>query len=115
MLPPVQRGLLLSALFSYADKIWRDMSLSIEDVLDTYPELSDEGRVAFSFLASNIRRDTFRWLSRRESRSQRRRQQEESLPTSTSTPEELQREAELFQRDIERTRQLLEQYRQENH
>ena len=115
MLPPEQRGWLLTALFSYADKIWRDMSLSIEDVLDTYPELSDEGRVAFSFLASNIRRDTFRWLSRRESRSQRRRQQEESLPTSTSTPEELQREAELFQRDIERTRQLLEQYRQENH
>ena len=115
MLPPEQWGWLLSALFSYADKIWRDMSLSIEDVLDTYPELSDEGRVAFSFLASNIRRDTFRWLSRRESRSQRRRQQEESLPTSTSTPEELQREAELFQRDIERTRQLLEQYRQENH
>ena len=25
MLPPEQRGWLLSALFSYADKIWRDM------------------------------------------------------------------------------------------
>ena len=42
-LPPDQRGWLLSALCSYADRVWQDTSVGIEEVLDLYPQMSQQG------------------------------------------------------------------------
>mgnify|MGYP000394010633 CR=1 FL=1 len=56
-LPVEQRGELLLQLFRYAmaeDKAPTDP----ETILEQYPVLNGEGRMAYSFLAETIRRDT---------------------------------------------------------
>lgn len=55
-----QRGELLLQLFRYAmaeDKAPTDP----ETILEQYPVLNGEGRMAYSFLAETIRRDTEKW------------------------------------------------------
>ena len=74
-LPPDQRGWLLSALCSYADRVWQDTSVGIEEVLDLYPQLSQQASVACRFLAAGVLRDTQKWLAQQELRTRRREQQ----------------------------------------
>ena len=74
-LPPDQRGWLLSALCSYADRVWQDTSVGIEEVLDLYPQLSQQASVACRFLAAGVLRDTQKWLTQQELRTRRREQQ----------------------------------------
>ena len=71
-LPPDQRGWLISALCDYADRIWRDPTVTLEEILELYPDLSSQGEVALKLLASGVSRDTYRWLKRREASEQRR-------------------------------------------
>ena len=73
-LPPDQRGWLLSALCAYADRVWRDETVTREEILDLYPQLSQEAQIAFQFLGQGILRDTQRWLHQQKVRSQRRQQ-----------------------------------------
>ena len=64
-LSPEQRGWLLSALFQYADRAWREPGVTQEDVLLFYPQLTPQSRTAFGFLASTSARDApCRWWSR---------------------------------------------------
>ena len=74
-LPPDQRGWLLSALCSYADRVWQDTSVGIEEVLDLYPQMSQQASVACRFLAAGVLRDTQKWLAQQELRTRRREQQ----------------------------------------
>ena len=45
-LPPEQRGWLLSALCVYADGVWRDETLTMEQVLEGFPRMDRETRIA---------------------------------------------------------------------
>ena len=78
-LPPEQRGWLLSALFVYADRVWQDTAVSLDEVLEEFPQLSDQAVMAFRLIGTAICRDTKRWLDQREYRIQRR-QSQRSVP-----------------------------------
>ena len=45
-LPMEQRGLLFSVLMVYADRVWREPSTALEEVMEGFPRLSPEARVA---------------------------------------------------------------------
>ena len=55
-----QRGILLLALYQYADRICR-REVKVEEIFEDYPNLTPESRMAFRFLAGNIQRDTEKW------------------------------------------------------
>lgn len=97
-----QRGLLFSALTVYADRVWRDTSVSMEEVLDGFPQLSQEARMACGLMGSAIYRDTLAWLNRRESFRHRKGPAAPAVPRRDSVPAS-------YQEDMERTRRLLEQ------
>lgn len=63
-LPAEQRGELLLALFEYA-QMAAEGRLDQSAVLSRHPDLSGEARIAFSFLARTICRDTQQWLEKR--------------------------------------------------
>ncbi len=122
-LSPEQRGWLLTALFQYADRVWREPGTTQEEVLLFYPQLAPQTRTAFGFLASSIARDTQRWLRQREARSQRRQQQSaqpERWPGRGSpqapawTRQESPAELEQYRQDTARLRRALEESRRED-
>ena len=90
-LPPEQRGWLLSAVYSYADRIWREPSTELEEILDLYPMLTSQARAVFGFLASNLRRDTLRWLKQQETCEQRRQPPKKGAPKEPAPPTEKER------------------------
>jgi len=102
-LPMEQRGLLLSALMVYADRVWREPELSPEEVMDQFP-MSQEARMACGFMAGNVARDTQRWLEQRRRRDQRRQEQPQ-------TPS-LKQQEDAFQLRHAATRRLLEETRE---
>lgn len=99
-LPMEQRGLLFSALTVYADRVWRDPSVSMEEVLDGFPRLSQEARMACEFMGSAIYRDTLAWLNRRAIRQRGA----PAAPVRNSVPGRCQE-------DMDRVRRLMEQSR----
>lgn len=62
---PSQRGELLSALYRYALTVCQQDANPMEFV-QTCNALDADTRVAFCFMAGNIRRDTVKWLARQE-------------------------------------------------
>lgn len=62
---PSQRGELLSALYRYALAVCQQDVNPLEFV-QSCDTLDPNTRVAFSFMAGNIRRDTVKWLARQE-------------------------------------------------
>ena len=99
-LPMEQRGLLFSALMIYADRVWRDRSVTLEEVLEGFPRLSPETRMACGFMGAAIQRDTDAWLNRREYR-----QQGKTECQKRGDPETADRRA---REDMDRLRRLLE-------
>ena len=99
-LPMEQRGLLFSALMIYADRVWRDRSVTLEEVLEGFPRLSPEARMACGFMGAAIQRDTDAWLNRREYR-----QQGKTECQKRGDPETAGRRA---REDMDRLRRLLE-------
>lgn len=63
-LPPAQRGELFSALFAYAEAEAEEETEQ-STILDRYPEMDPEARMAFRFMAETIRRDTQKWREKR--------------------------------------------------
>jgi Rps23 Pro-64 3,4-dihydroxylase Tpa1-like proline 4-hydroxylase len=98
-LPPEQRGWLITALCSYADQVWRDGTVTAEDVMDQYAMLSKESCIAFQFMAATILRDTQQWMRKRELRTQNRQQQ-----SKVESPEETARRT---QQDMDQLRRIL--------
>lgn len=100
-LPFEQQGMLFSALMIYADRVWRDRSVTMEEVLEGFPRLSPETRMACGFMGAAIQRDTDAWLNRREYR-----QQGKTECQKRGDPETADRRA---REDMDRLRRLLEQ------
>lgn len=100
-LPMEQRGLLFSVLMVYADRVWREPSTALEEVMEGFPRLSPEARMACGFMGAAIQRDTDAWLNRREYR-----QQGKPGGQKKGDPETADRRA---REDMERLRRLLEQ------
>lgn len=71
-LPLEQRGLLLTALFEYGMAAGEPDSLSIPEILEAFPAMTEETRMACLFMCSNIHRDTQRWLGRQAAQERRR-------------------------------------------
>lgn len=101
-LPMEQRGLLFSALTVYADRVWRDTSTTLEEVMDGFPALTRETRIACGFMGTAIYRDTLAWLNRRGFRQNKKQEQ----CASSAGADRRARE------DMERTRRLMEQFKQ---
>ena len=99
-LPFEQQGMLFSALMIYADRVWRDRSVTMEEVLEGFPRLSPETRMACGFMGAAIQRDTDAWLNRREYR-----QQSKPGCQKRRDPETADRRA---REDMDRLRRLLE-------
>lgn len=99
-LPFEQQGMLFSALMIYADRVWRDRSVTMEEVLEGFPRLSPETRMACGFMGAAIQRDTDAWLNRREYR-----QQSKPGCQKRGDPETADRRA---REDMDRLRRLLE-------
>ena len=100
-LPPEQVGWLLFAVYRYADAVWRDVNYTIEETLELFPQLSEQAKVTFGYLASNLRRDTLRWLKQRERISGRSSAAQASAPSrppvTPPLPEAVQYRAEMDQ------------------
>lgn len=113
-LPPDQRGWLLSALFVYADRVWRDETTSMERVMEGFPRLSQEARVACGFIGANILRDTQRWHRQRRTKQEwkaagGRTGTRPPTQAASQTPDQLRRERE----DMEWTRRLVDRLKLE--
>ena len=101
-LPAEQRGHLFTALMVYADRVWRDPSVTLEEVSECFSKLSPEARVALGFMGAAVRRDTEAWLSKQDYRVKRKQEQQVSSAASDRRARE----------DMERTRRLMEQLRE---
>ena len=84
MLPPAQRGWLLSAVCTFAIAVAEDPETRQEDIFAQFPELEEATQMACGFLCNAIRRDTRKWLQQKEARKARKEQQEGGR---TSEPE----------------------------
>lgn len=71
-LPLEQRGLLLTALFEYGMAAGEPDSPSIPEILEAFPAMTEETKMACLFMCSNIHRDTQRWLGRQAAQERRR-------------------------------------------
>lgn len=100
-LPPEQRGWLFTALLEYGSRLSEEDSASMEQVTEQFPQMDTGTQLVFGFMASNIFRDTRRWLSRKESR--------ESFKKAPAAREPDRQAVE----DMERTRRLMERLREE--
>ena len=63
ILPIEQKGMLLDAMFEYAQAAAKQEG-SPETVLARCPDMSQECRMAFRFVAETIRRDTEKWKAK---------------------------------------------------
>jgi len=97
-LPMDQRGILVSALMVYADRVWRDSSVTLDGVLEGFPQMSPEARMACGFMGAAVQHDTEVWLSK-QGYWQKKRQERQ---TSSAAADKRIRE------DIERTRRMVE-------
>ena len=59
-LPTEQKGMLLETVFEYAQAA-AERGSPPEEILARYPDMSQECRMAFRFMAETIRRDTEKW------------------------------------------------------
>lgn len=81
MLTPEQRGWLFTAIFAFAQRLSREEGVQagegelMQQVMDSIQELNAETRMAFSFVASAIFRDTQKWYAQRRARTERKNRQ----------------------------------------
>ncbi len=98
-LPMEQRGLLFSVLMVYADRVWREPSTALEEVMEGFPRLSPEARMACGFIGAAIRRDTESWLSKREYRQRRKQEGGSTEQTDRRAREDMDRLRRLLERE----------------
>ena len=115
MLSPEQRGWLLTAIYAYAQQLSQEEAavqageLAImEAVADSIPEMEDQTRMAFSFVASSIYRDTLKWYAQRRARTQRKSQKALSQPAQGNGDSDAR-----IREDMERMRRLMKEAFQE--
>ena len=81
-----QRGLLLTALFTYGDRLRRGTEDTLEEVLDQFPQLDPGARVVALMMGANLARDHEKWLRRVETRRLAREQTAAQPPAGTTGP-----------------------------
>ena len=116
-LPLEQRGLLITLLCVYADRVWRDPSVTLDEILDQFPQLSNEAVMACRFMGAAILRDTQRWLSQRDYWDQRKQAQPAPSYTRKKVPgmvpdpgrEVRQESPEEYHRKLEKLAQMARQ------
>ena len=106
-LPPEQRGWVFSALCCYGERVWRDLTVSIDEVLELYPQLSQSARALCMMMASSVLRDTRKWLQQRESRTLAR-QQRKLTGEMPARRQRLQAVTPQGREDMERLRRMAE-------
>lgn len=109
-LPPEQRGWLLSALMVYGDRLSRDGSVTLEEILEQFPRLSPEARLACGFMGTSILRDTQKWLNRQQRGSAGQNRLQKSQKPA---PEEKAAADRRAVEDMERVRRMMERFREE--
>ena len=80
-----QRGLLLTALFTYGDRLRRGTEDTLEEVLDQFPQLDPGAMVVALMMGANLARDHEKWLRRVETR-RLAREQTAAQPPAGSRP-----------------------------
>lgn len=71
LLPPEQRGHLISAVFQFAMGASQSPPVSQEDILAQFPALTPEARMCFHALAATVSRDTRTWQNKQAARMRR--------------------------------------------
>ena len=108
-LPAEQRGLLLTALYEYAQQVSAGEEGSMEEVLEGCPDMTSQTCMACRFIGTYILRDTQRWLSQRQARALRRQQGDRpGRPPAPARERSWSRE-----QDMELTRKLAARLREE--
>ena len=115
MLSPEQRGWLFTAIYTYAQQLSQEEAAvqageleTMEAVANSIPEMEDQTRMAFSFVASSIYRDTRKWYAQRRARMERKSQQAASGPAQGTRDSDAR-----IREDMERMRRLMEEAFQE--
>lgn len=115
MLSPEQRGWLFTAIYVYAQQLSQEEAAvqageveTIEAVAERIPEMEDQTRMAFSFVASSIYRDTRKWYAQRRSRTERKNQKPLDRPARSSGDGDAR-----IREDMERMRRLMTEAFQE--
>lgn len=63
VLPADQKGMLLGAVFEYAQSA-AERDITPEEIMARYPDISQACSMAFRFVAETIRRDTEKWKAK---------------------------------------------------
>ena len=69
VLPADQKGMLLGAVFEYAQSA-AERDITPEEIMARYPDMSQACSMAFRFVAETIRRDTEKWKAKHRRYSQ---------------------------------------------
>lgn len=64
VLEPEQRGWLLTVLYTFAMACAKGEETEVQSLLDRFPQLGPEARMACRFLCETIQRDTRKWRER---------------------------------------------------
>lgn len=115
MLSPEQRGWLFTAIYAYAQQLSQEEAVAqageletMEAVADRIPEMEDQTRMAFAFVASSIYRDTRKWYAQRRSRTQRKSQKALDRSAQGNRDSDAR-----IREDMERMRRLMKEAFQE--
>ena len=114
-----QRGVVLTALFAYGDRLRRGTGEPLEEVLEQFPQLDQGARAVCLMIGGILARDHEKWVKRVEARRQYRGQQSAPQPPARSHPPRAQgprpdpnyRPTPDPVSPYERTRQLMERWK----
>lgn len=87
-LQPADVGRVVLALAEYARRLPEERSLTPDEVLPGWPEITPEGRMVFYCMADCVARDTEKWLDRRENcqEAARKRQDQRREKEAAASP-----------------------------
>ena len=98
-LEPEQRGWLLTALYTFAMECAKGEGAEVQDLLDRFPQLEPEARMACRFLCETIQRDTRKWRERQAHYVQAAQKRQDARGGGEKYGEELGRYVEQLRRD----------------
>ena len=105
-LPPEQRGWLFTALFEYGMAAGEPDGRSIPEILEAFPAMTEETKMACLFMCSNIQRDTQRWLGRQAAQERRREERGSGGAEPGARRRREQEEVARMRRDLARCREV---------
>ena len=105
-----QRGVVLTALFAYGDRLRRGVEEPLEELLEQFPQLDQGARVVCLMMGGILARDHEKWVKRVEARRQYRGQQSAPQPPAPrKRKEDLAREMGISRTTLWRRTKKLQQ------